>query len=137
MVTLDFDWSNGLSKDDDLGEVVEDNDYDWSDKKSIVLLEKSFLEEKSILLFELEPEAETGLNRLMFQMFHNPQNQFDLMMILEFGNLKKKFQKKNLEIFVWVEMTDDRWRWCDHQKFINWVRIFDFDKKCVGGILSS
>ena len=88
VVTLDFDWSNGLSKDDDLGEVVEDNDYDWSDKKSIVLLEKSFLEEKSILLFELEPEAETGSNRLMF---HNPQNQFDLMMILEFGNLKKKF----------------------------------------------
>ena len=88
MVTLDFDWSNGLSKDDDLGEVVVDNDCDWSDKKSIVLLEKSFLEEKSILLFELEPEAETGLNRLMF---HNPQNQFDLMMILEFGNLKKKF----------------------------------------------
>ena len=89
MVTLDFDWSNGLSKDDDLGEVVEDNDYDWSNKKSIVLLEKSFLEEKSISLFELEPEAETGSNRLMF---HNPQNQFDLMMILGFGNLKKKFQ---------------------------------------------
>ena len=96
MVTLDFDWSNGLSKDDDLGEVVEDNDYDWSDKKSIVLLEKSFLEEKSILLFELVREAETGSNRLMF---HNPQNQFDLMMILEFGNLKKKFQKKNFGNF--------------------------------------
>ena len=91
VVTLDFDWSNGLSKDDDLGEVVEDNDYDWSDKKSIVLLEKSFLEEKSISLFELVRVVETGSNRLMFQMFHNPQNQFDLMMILEFGNLKKKF----------------------------------------------
>ena len=90
MVTLDFDWSNGLSKDDDLGEVVEDNDYDWSNKKSIVLLEKSFLEEKSISLFELVRVVETGSN-WKFQMFHNPQNQFDLMMILEFGNLKKKF----------------------------------------------
>jgi hypothetical protein len=83
VVTLDFDWSNGLSKDDDLEEVVEDNDYDWSDKKSIVLLEKSFLVEKSISLFELVRVVETGLNR----MFHNRQNQFDLMMILEFGNL--------------------------------------------------
>ena len=89
VVTLDFDWSNGLSKDDDLGEVVEDNDYDWSDKKSIVLLEKSFLVEKSISLFELVRVVETGLNR-MFQMFHNRQNQFDLMMILEFGNLEKR-----------------------------------------------
>ena len=86
VVTLDSDWSNGLSKDDDLGEVVEDNDYDWSDKKSIVLLEKSFLVEKSISLFELVRVVETGLNR----MFHNRQNQFDLMMILEFGNLEKR-----------------------------------------------
>ena len=85
VVTLDFDWSNGLSKDDDL-EVVEDNDYDWSDKKSIVLLEKSFLVEKSISLFELVRVVETGLNR----MFHNRQNQFDLMMILEFGNLENR-----------------------------------------------
>ena len=89
VVTLDFDWSNGLSKDDDLGEVVADNDYDWSDKKSIVLLEKSFLVEKSISLFELVREVETGLNR-MFQMFHNHQNQFDLMMILVFGNLENR-----------------------------------------------
>ena len=85
-MTLDFDWSNGLSKDDDLGEVVADNDYDWSDKKSIVLLEKSFLVEKSISLFELVREVETGLNR----MFHNHQNQFDLMMILVFGNLENR-----------------------------------------------
>ena len=85
VVTLDFDWSNGLSKDDDL-EGVEDNDYDWSDKKSIVLLEKSFLVEKSISLFELVRVVETGLNR----MFHNRQNQFDLMMILEFGNLENR-----------------------------------------------
>ena len=91
VVTLDFDWSNGLSKDDDSGEVVADNDYDWSDKKSIVLLEKSFLEEKSISLFELVREVETGLNR-MFQMFHNHQNQFDLMMILVFGNLENRFK---------------------------------------------
>ena len=91
VVTLDSDWSNGLSKDDDLGEVVEDNDYDWSDKKSIVLLEKSFLVEKSISLFELVREVETGLNR-MFQMFHNHQNQFDLMMILVFGNLENRFK---------------------------------------------
>ena len=77
VVTLDFDWSNGLSKD---------NDYNWSDKKSIVLLEKSFLVEKSISLFELVRVVETGLNR----MFHNRQNQFDLMMILEFGNLEKR-----------------------------------------------
>ena len=84
VVTLDFDWSNGLSKDDDLEEVVEDNDYDWSDKKSIVLLEKSFLVEKSISLFELVRVVETGLNR----MFHNRHNQFDLMMILEFLSSK-------------------------------------------------
>ena len=86
VVTLDSDWSNGLSKDDDLGEVVVDNDYDWSDKKSIVLLEKSFLVDLSILLFELVREVETGSN----QMFHNRQNQFDLMKILVFGILKKK-----------------------------------------------
>ena len=86
VVTLDFDWSNGLSKDDDLGEVVADNNYDWSDKKSIVHLEKSFLVEKSISLFELVREVETGLN----QMFHNHQNQFDLMSILVFGILKTK-----------------------------------------------
>ena len=88
VVTLDSDWSNGLSKDDDLGEVVEDNDYDWSDKKSIVLLEKSFLVDLSILLFESVREVETGSN----QMFHNHQNQFDLMKILVFGILKKKSQ---------------------------------------------
>ena len=86
VVTLDSDWSNGLSKDDDLGEVVVDNDYDWSDKKSIVLLEKSFLVDLSILLFEPVREVETGSN----QMFHNRQNQFDLMKILVFGILKKK-----------------------------------------------
>lgn len=83
VVTLDSDWSNGLSKDDDLGEVVVDNDYDWSDKKSIVLLEKSFLVDLSILLFEPVREVETGSN----QMFHNRQNQFDLMKILVFGIL--------------------------------------------------
>ena len=60
VVTLDFDWSNGLSKDDDLGEVVVDNDYDWSGEKSIALLEKSFLVDSSTLLFELVPEVETG-----------------------------------------------------------------------------
>ena len=86
MVTLGSDWSNGLSKDDDLGEVVVDNDYDWSGEKSIVLLEKSFLVDLSISLFELVPEVETGLN----QMFHNHQNQFDLMSILVFGILKTK-----------------------------------------------
>ena len=86
VVTLDSDWSNGLSKDDDLGEVVVDNDCDWSDKKSIVLLEKSFLVDLSISLFELVREVETGLN----QMFHNHQNQFDLMSILVFGILKTK-----------------------------------------------
>ena len=85
MVTLGSDWSNGLSKDDDFG-VVVDNDYDWSDEKSIVLLEKSFLVDLSILLFELVREVETGLN----QMFHNHQNQFDLMSILVFGILKTK-----------------------------------------------
>ena len=87
MVTLGSDWSNGLSKDDDFG-VVVDNDYDWSDEKSIVLLEKSFLVDLSILLFEPVREVETGSN----QMFHNRQNQFDLMKILVFGILKKKFQ---------------------------------------------
>ena len=86
VVTLDSDWSNGLSKDDDLGEVVVDNDYDWSDEKSIVLLEKSFLVDLSISLFEPVREVETGSN----QMFHNRQNQFDLMKILVFGILKKK-----------------------------------------------
>jgi len=85
VVTLDSDWSNGLSKDDDddLEEVVVDNDCDWSDEKSIVLLEKSFLVDLSILLFEPVPEVETGL----YQMFHNHQNQFDPISILVFGNL--------------------------------------------------
>ena len=83
MVTLGSDWSNGLSKDDDFGEVV-DNDYDWSDEKSIVLLEKSFLVDLSILLFELVREVETGSN----QMIHNHRNLFDQTKILVFVNLK-------------------------------------------------
>ena len=73
------DWSNGLSKDDDLGEVVVDNDYDWSGEKSIALLEKSFLVDSSTLLFELVPEVETGL-----------QNRFDQKRISVSGNLKPK-----------------------------------------------
>lgn len=83
MVTLGSDWSNGLSKDDDFG-VVVDNDYDWSDEKSIVLLEKSFLVDLSILLFELVREVETGSN----QMIHNHRNLFDQTKILVFVNLK-------------------------------------------------
>lgn len=82
-VTWVYDWSNGLSKDDDFVEVVVDNDYDWLDEKSIVLLEKSFLVDLSISLFELVREVETDLN----QIFHYHQNQFDLMKILVFGNL--------------------------------------------------
>ena len=84
MVTLGSDWSNGLSKDDDFG-VVVDNDYDWSDEKSIVLLEKSFLVDLSILLFELVREVETGSN----QMIHNHRNLFDQTKILVFVNLKR------------------------------------------------
>ena len=83
MVTLGSDWSNELSKDDDFG-VVVDNDYDWSDEKSIVLLEKSFLVDLSILLFELVREVETGSN----QMIHNHRNLFDQTKILVFVNLK-------------------------------------------------